>query len=212
MIPSMYPGERFNSISHLVGGVLALIGTTSLITVSALQGNPVKTITFAIYGTMLILLYVMSTLYHSLRGPAKQIFRKLDHLSVYLLIAGTYTPFAIVALGGRTGWSIFAAVWALALIGILHELFSHRGPRIIPAILALAMGWLVIFAVQPLAQYISMRGLLWVIAGGVLYSIGTVFFALSRKVRHAHAVWHIFVIFGSIAHFIAVYAYIALRK
>ena len=206
----MYRGERFNSISHCVGGVLALVGASSLITVAALQRDAMKTGSFAVYGTMLILLYVMSTLYHSFRGRTKDIFRKLDHAAVYLLIAGTYTPFTLVTLRGWIGWSLFAAIWTLAAIGIVQDLLLHKGKRIIPAIVALVMGWLVILAIGPLARAIGPYGLAWIVAGGVSYSIGTIFFALSRKLRHAHAVWHVFVMIGSFTHFIAVYAYVGL--
>lgn len=208
----MYRGELFNSISHLVGGVLALIGTTSLLTVAALQGDGRKAIAFAVYGTMLILLYVMSTLYHAFRGPVKDIFRKLDHLSVYLLIAGTYTPFALVSLRhSSSGMILLATVWTLALIGIVHDVFFHKGRRILPAIVALLMGWLVIFVFGPLSREITMTGMLWIFAGGVFYSVGTIFFALSKKWRHGHAVWHVFVMLGSLAHFVVIYAFVALR-
>ena len=208
----MYPGERFNSISHIVGGVLALIGTSSLITVAALQGSTIKTVSFAIYGTILVLLYVMSTLYHSFRGRPKEIFRKFDHASVYLLIAGTYTPFTLISLHGRLGWTLFGAIWGLAAVGILHDNFFHKGPRIIPAIIALVMGWLVVFATKPLGEAITRTGMIWLLGGGVLYSIGVIFFALSKKVRYAHPIWHVFVIFASTAHFIAVYGYVALKQ
>src|SRR5512140_1024034 len=141
----MYPGERFNSITHLVGASLALVGTIALITVSAWQQDVTKIVAFAVYGTMLILLYLMSTLYHSLQGRAKLVFRELDHASIYLLIAGTYTPLALVTLKGVAGWTIFAIIWTLAVIGIMQDLLLRLKVRVLGVIISLAMGWLIVF-------------------------------------------------------------------
>lgn len=208
----MEQGERLNSITHIVGGALAIIGTIVLIVVSAIQGDPAKIISFTIYGTTLICVYVMSALYHGLHGPSKSLFRKLDHLAIYLLIAGTYTPFTIVALRNRTGWIMFTCVWALALAGVAYEFLVRRARRTIPAIIALLMGWMAIFAIGPLARALTTAGLAWVLVGGIFYSVGTIFFALSNRMRHSHGVWHIFVILGSVAHYYAIFVYVALRS
>jgi hemolysin III len=206
----VYVGERFNSISHLIGTAAALAGTVVLIVISALQRDPVKIVSFSIYGSMLILLYLMSTLYHSFRHPGvKAIFRKLDHLSVFLLIAGTYTPLALISLDGWRGWTLFAVVWALALFGIGHDLLAHKGPRIIPPVVALIMGWLALFVLGPLVRAVSWDGMTWIIAGGIFYTVGVAFYASSKKFRHGHAVWHVFVMLGSIAHYVVMIRYVA---
>lgn len=204
----MYEGERFNSLSHLAGAILAIAGTAVLIVVSVMQRDPVKIVSFAIYGTMLILVYVASTLYHTLQGTPKAVFRKLDHLSIYLLIAGTYTPFTLAALRDDVGWILFGTVWGLAGVGIVHDLVATQKARVVPAILALIMGWLAIFALEPLAHAITPAGLAWVIAGGVLYTVGVIFYAM-RRLRYGHSIWHIFVIFGSAAHYVAIAGYVA---
>lgn len=207
----MYPGERFNSITHLVGAFLALIGTIVLIVVSARQQDVLKIVSFAVYGTMLLLLYLMSTLYHSLRGPRKLVFRKLDHAGVYLLIAGTYTPLALVTLRGVWGWTIFGIVWGLAVVGIAQDLLLQVKIRVVSVIISLAMGWLIVIAWKPLVAAMPTAGIAWIIAGGVFYTVGVGFFASSRHWAHGHAVWHVFVLLGSIAHYVALLGFIALR-
>ena len=148
----MYPGERFNSISHLVGAVLALAGMVALIVIAARQGDSWKLVSFSVYGACLLSLYTSSTLYHSLRHRAKAVFRRLDHLAIYLLIAGTYTPFALVTLRGGWGWSLFGAVWGLAAAGMAIEFLPRRGARILPVVIYVLMGWLVLIALKPLLQ------------------------------------------------------------
>lgn len=133
----MYAGERFNSISHLVGAALALIGVSVLVTLAGIQGGALRIVTFSVYGATLFLLYLVSTLYHSLRGRAKRVFKILDHDAIYPLIAGTYTPFSLLVLQGKTGWWMFGAIWTLAVIGILIDSLSHRGRRILPMIIYL---------------------------------------------------------------------------
>ncbi|HEY5610825.1 MAG TPA: hemolysin III family protein [Thermoanaerobaculia bacterium] len=204
----MDDGERFNGLSHLVGAILAIAGTAVLIVVSVMQRDPIKIVSFAIYGTMLILVYVASTLYHTLQGTPKAVFRKLDHLSIYLLIAGTYTPFTLAALRDDVGWILFGTVWGLAVVGIVHDLVATQKARVVPAILALVMGWLAIFALEPLAHAITPAGLAWVIAGGILYTVGVTFYAM-RRLRYGHSIWHVFVIFGSVAHYVAIVGYVA---
>lgn len=206
----MRRGERFNSISHLVGAVLALAGLAPLVMVAA-DGGDARTITsFSIFGTTLLLLYLASTLYHSANGPGKAVFRRLDHAAIYLLIAGTYTPFTLVALGGNLGWSLFAAVWSLAVVGVVHaSLRSHKSGMGIQVALCLAMGWIIVFALDPLLESLPEAGLAWLIAGGLSYTTGVIFFVLDDKMRHAHGVWHLFVLGGSISHYISIIGYVA---
>ena len=205
----MYHGEKFNAVTHLIGALLALSGAILLVVLSVLDGDPWKVVSVSIYGTTLVLLYSFSTLYHSLRGRAKSILRKLDHHSIYLLIAGSYTPFALVSLRGPWGWSLLGAVWALALLGIAQEIWLARGARVLSVVIYLLMGWLALVAVAPLWEALTPAGFAWLAAGGALYTAGIVFYATDHKVRHGHGVWHLFVLGGSACHFITVLLHVA---
>ncbi|MHB1199178.1 MAG: PAQR family membrane homeostasis protein TrhA [Polaromonas sp.] len=205
----MYYGERFNSITHLVGAALALAGSVLLIALAARQGDPWKIVSFSVYGAMLVALYVFSTLYHSVRGRAKDVLRKLDHCSIYLLIAGSYTPFALVSLRGGWGWSLMGVVWGLALLGIVQELWLAKGTRVLSLVIYVFMGWLALVAVLPLWQALTPAGFAWLAAGGVFYTVGIFFYATDHKLRHGHGLWHLFVLAGSISHFFAVLLYVA---
>jgi hemolysin III len=204
----MVAGERFNSITHLVGAVLALVGTTVLVTQSALQADPWKIVGFSVYGAMLFMLYLASTLYHSLRGRAKAVFKKLDHCSIYLLIAGSYTPFALVSLRGSWGWSLLGAVWGLAVLGIVQELWLARGARVLSLVIYVLMGWLALVAVVPLWQALTPAGFAWLAAGGACYTLGIGFYATDHKLRHGHGIWHLFVLAGSSCHFVTMALYV----
>jgi len=199
----MYHGERLNSITHLVGTVLAVAGAAVLIVHAALQGDPWRIASFSIFGTMLVVLYMASTLYHSVRPPLKDTFRRLDHSAIFLLIAGTYTPFALVSLRGALGWTMFAAIWAAALHGI-RRAWRRRDDRPQSPLPYALMGWLGMVAVVPLVEAIGPGGMLWLALGGLLYSAGIPFYANDERWRHAHGVWHLFVIGGSASHFTAV--------
>ena len=205
----MVAGERFNSISHLVGTVLALIGASVLITQSALQADPWKIVSFSIYGAMLFALYLASTLYHTLRGRAKAVFKKLDHCSIYLLIAGSYTPFALVSLRGPWGWSLLAAVWTLAVLGIVQEIWLARGARVLSLVIYVLMGWLSLIAVVPLWRALTPAGFAWLAAGGACYTLGIGFYVTDHKLRHGHGIWHLFVLAGSTCHFFTMALYVA---
>jgi hemolysin III len=205
----MYSGERFNSISHLVGAVLALAGIVALIVIAARQGDPWKIVSFSVYGACLFSLYASSTLYHSLRHRAKAVFRRLDHLAIYLLIAGTYTPFALVTLRGGWGWSLFGAIWGLAAAGMALEFLPRRGARILPMVIYVLMGWLVLIALKPLLQILPWAGFVWLLLGGLCYTFGIIFYSLDERLRHAHGVWHLFVLAGSISHYLAIFLYVA---
>ena len=204
----MYYGERFNAWTHLVGAILAFIGASWLIITAGLQGDPWKIISFSIYGGTLVVLYSTSTLYHSTRGQAKVIMRKLDHLSIYLLIAGSYTPFCLVSLRGPWGWSLFGVVWGLAVIGMLQEIKPRSEARVLSIIIYAVMGWIVLVAVKPLLQSLGTAGFAWLAAGGVFYTVGIIFFAFDSRFRHWHGIWHLFVIAGSLMHFVAVSLYV----
>ena len=205
----MVRGERFNSITHLVGTVLALIGAAALVT-SAAQHADARTITaVGVYGGMLVILYVSSTLYHSLVGVAKRVFHVFDHCTIYLLIAGTYTPFMLVTLRGPWGWTLFALVWTLALAGVLKDALLHGRFRWISIVLYMLMGWLVVVAIGPLRHALPAAGIAWLLVGGIAYTVGMIFFALSKRVRYTHGVWHLFVLGGSVCHYVAVYRYVA---
>lgn len=203
----MQPGERFNSISHLVGAAAALAGAAVLVVVAAADGDAWRIVSFSVYGATLFLLYLVSTLYHGLDGRAKEVFRVLDHQAIYLLIAGTYTPFTLVTLRGSVGWWLFGATWGTAVLGILLDALPLRGRRILPVIIYIAMGWLVLFALDPLLAAIPRAGFLWLLAGGLLYTSGVVFFVLDNWYPWTHGVWHLFVLAGSISHYFAVLFY-----
>lgn len=207
----MYRGELFNSITHLVGTVMAVIGTTVLITTAAMDGGGARRIAaLAIYGAMMIVLYLSSTLYHSFKGKAKQVFHVFDHCAIYLLIAGTYTPLTLVTLRGALGWTLFGIVWALAAAGVAKDVFLHGRFRAISVVLYVLMGWLVVVAFGPLRHALPMAGIWWLVVGGVVYTAGIAFFALSKHVVHMHGLWHLCVIGGSVCHYVAVFRYVAL--
>ncbi len=205
----MHYGEKFNAISHFLGAVMALAGCVWLMLVAVHTGDPWKIVSFAVYSVMLLMLYVVSTLYHSTRGVAKDVLRKFDHCMIYLLIAGTYTPFTLVTLRGMWGWSLFITVWALALLGVAQELWLNKKNRLLSMVIYLLMGWLVLAALLPLIRALSWHGFLWLAAGGVLYTAGIAFYATDHKVRHGHGVWHLFVLAGSCCHYCAVLFYVA---
>lgn len=192
-----------------MGTVLALAGTVALLILAVRQADPWKIVSFSLYGASLFLLYVVSTLYHSLRNRAKAVFRKLDHLAIYVLIAGTYTPFALVTLRGGWGWSLFGIIWGLAVVGMGIELLPRRGSRILPMVIYLLMGWLVLIALKPLLQALPIIGFVWLVAGGLCYTLGMIFYGLDTRLRHAHGVWHLFVLAGSVSHYIAIFFYVA---
>lgn len=204
----MYYGEKFNALTHLVGAILALAGAIVLVVLAALGGDPWKVVSLSIYGLTLVLLYSFSVLYHSLRGRAKSIFRELDHQSIYLLIAGSYTPFCLVTLRGLWGWSLLGVVWGLAVLGSLQELRPRSEARILSVVIYLVMGWVALVALVPLLQALGPDGFAWVAAGGLFYTIGIVFYALDTRLTHAHGVWHLFVIAGSASHYVAILRYV----
>lgn len=205
----MYKGERFNSISHLIGAVAALVGLVIVVVVAARQGDPWKIVSFSVYGVTLFSLYTISTLYHSLRGRAKRIFRKLDHLSIYFLIAGTYTPFTLVTLRGAWGWTIFGIIWGLTALGLALEALPQKGNRILSVGVYVLMGWMVVVALEPLLRALPLAGFGWLLLGGICYTGGLAFYLFDEKVPHFHGIWHLFVLAGSVCHYFTILGYVA---
>jgi hemolysin III len=204
----MYRSELFNSISHLVGAAFALAGMTLLITLAAIGGDAWKIVSFAIYGTTLFILYLISTLYHSFRGRVKAVFQILDHQAIYLLIAGTYTPFTLISIRGTLGWWFFGAIWGMAVIGIVLDAVHPGGKRILPMIIYIVMGWMIVFALDPLLASLPSEGFQWLFAGGIIYTVGVAFFILDHWYPWAHGVWHLFVLGGSACHYFTILFFI----
>jgi hemolysin III len=204
----MYYGEKFNAWSHLIGAILASIGAVWLLVIAIFTGDEWKIVSIAVYGMALVLLYSASTVYHSVQGRKKAIMQKVDHFSIYLLIAGSYTPFCLVTLRGPWGWTLFGIVWGLAIIGILQEIKPRTEARILSIVIYAVMGWIVLVAVKPFMAALGTAGFLWLAGGGILYTVGIIFFALDHRLRHAHGIWHLFVIAGSLLHFVAIAFYV----
>ena len=200
--------ELASSIVHGLGIVLSIAGLAALVAVSVRYGDAGDVIASAVYGATLVLLYTASTLYHAVPVPAaKPVLRTLDHIAIYLLIAGTYTPFTLIALPGRWGWSLFAAVWTLAVIGSVLELGWFRRYRRLSVLLYVGMGWIGMVAFRPLLAHLQLGGMALLIAGGVAYTLGVPFY-LWRKLPYHHSVWHGFVLAGSVRHYLAVLLYV----
>ena len=206
--PPLFYGEKFNALTHVVGAVLALAGAIVLVVLAAIGGDPWKLVGVSIYGVTLVSLYSISGLYHSLRGRPKNVLRELDHQSIYWLIAGSYTAFCVVTLRGPWGWSLLGTVWGLALLGGLQELRARDGARILSVVIYLLMGWVVVVALVPLRQALAPAGFAWLVAGGLFYTVGIVFYALDTRLRHAHGVWHLFVLAGSACHYYAILRFV----
>lgn len=195
--------ELANALTHGVGAIAALAGGSVLVTLAAVRGDGWQLAGAIVFGTCLLLLYLASTLYHATRHPAaKARLKVFDHCAIYLLIAGTYTPFTLIDLRGPLGWGLFAAIWTLALAGIVFKLFFTGRFKRTSTALYVAMGWLAVVAIRPLVQALDATTLLWLLAGGVAYTLGTVFYL--RPSRFSHAVWHLFCVAGSVCHYVAV--------
>ncbi|GAB1805236.1 PAQR family membrane homeostasis protein TrhA [Priestia megaterium] len=200
--------EIANAITHGVGAVLSIVGLTLLIVLSSLEGTPCHVISFTIYGVTMLLLYVSSTLVHSFpEGKVKDLFEIFDHSSIYLFIAGTYTPFLFIAVKGTTGWTLFGIVWGIALAGIVFKAFFVKKFLFISTILYVFMGWMIVFAWDSLTQNIAHQGIVLLVVGGVLYTIGAVFYVW-RGFRFHHMIWHMFVLGGTVLHFLAIILYV----
>lgn len=196
--------EVANAITHGVGALLAIAALVVLVVLSAMKGTVWHVVSFSIFGATLVLLYFASTLYHSLTFTrARGLFHKFDHISIYLLIAGTYTPFCLTALRGWVGWTVFGIVWTCAIIGAVIKAISIGSKVRLSTILYVMMGWVILIAIKPLYEAMTFNGFMFLIAGGVSYTLGTFFF-LRDQVKYNHSVWHVFVLGGSVLHFFAV--------
>jgi len=200
--------EVMNAVTHGIGTLLAVAGLVLLTVFAYLYGTIWHVVSFSIYGTTLVLLYLASTLYHSFTNERlKYIFKILDHSAIYLLIAGTYTPFTLVPLHGVLGWTVFGLVWGLAILGIALKVFFVGRFKVISTLCYILMGWFIIIAIEPLIATVATLGIMWLIIGGLFYTLGSVFY-LWNKLPYNHAIWHMFVLAGSISHFIAVFFYV----
>lgn len=200
--------ELANAITHGVGVLLSIAALVLLIVYSSIYGGPAHVISFTIYGVTLLLMYTCSTLVHSFpKGKAKNIFEILDHSAIYLFIAGTYTPIMVIVVEGPKGWVLLSLVWGLAVGGIIFKAFFVKRFIIISTLVYILMGWMVVFALEPIAAAIPVGGLVLLITGGVLYTVGTIFY-IWRKFYYHHAVWHLFVLLASVAHFFSILVYL----
>ncbi|MGG4341692.1 PAQR family membrane homeostasis protein TrhA [Paenibacillus lautus] len=200
--------EIANAITHGIGAALSVAALVLLIVFSSLKGNAWHVVSFTIYGSTMLLLYLSSTLVHGLRdGKAKDFFEFMDHSSIYLFIAGTYTPFLLVAIRGTLGWSLFGIVWGIALFGVVFKAFFVKKFLFLSTIFYIAMGWLIVIAWNPLTAVVAPQGMNLLAIGGVLYTLGTIFYVW-RGFPYHHAIWHLFVLAGSILHFFAILIYL----
>ncbi len=201
--------ELANSITHGVAALLAVIATPVLIVGAVQKGGALNIVSSSIFGVSLFMLYLASAICHALKpGKAKRVFEILDHCAIYILIAGTYTPFLLVSLGGAWGWSLFGVIWGLAVFGILFKsIYGIRYP-LASNLLYLVMGWIIVIAIKPMIAAVPQAGLFWLLAGGLAYTFGIVFFVLDSRWKFAHFIWHVFVVLGSACHFVAVFWYL----
>lgn len=204
--------EIANAITHGIGAFLSIVALTLLVAIAALWGNGWHLASAIVYGVTMFLLYIASTLYHAItHEKARHVLKVIDHAGIYLLIAGTYTPFTLVTIRNDGGWWLFGVVWGLAAVGIALEAYWVYRPKWVSAVVYLGMGWLAIFAIRPIVDNLEPTGVWLLVGGGLAYSLGTIFYVLKR-VKFMHAVWHLWVLAGSALHFIAVMLYVFPRR
>ena len=200
--------ERLNVVSHAIGLLLSVVGLILLIIKAGQLSATALKVSYWIFGSSMIILYTASTLYHSVKErKLRYRLNILDHASIYILIAGTYTPFSLVTLEGTVGWIIFSVVWALAITGVILKLFFTGKFQTLSTIMYVAMGWIIVFAVKPLINNLSQDGLIWLFSGGISYTIGAIIFSIDR-LKYNHAIFHLFVLFGTFCHFLAIYYHV----
>ncbi len=203
--------EILNSITGGIGLLLSVAGLSVLVVFASLYGTVWHVVSCSIYGATLVLLYGATTLYHSIPHPtAKRVLQVIDHISIYLLIAGTYTPFALVTLRGGWGWTLFGLAWGLCFFGILFKVVFATRYDFLSTVLYVAMGWLVLIAIKPVMAALPSEGLMMILVGGLAYTFGVVFYLLDRRIPYFHAVWHLFVLAGSALHYFAVMYFVVL--
>ena len=204
--------EKTNIISHAVGFFLGIIALVLMVVRASLYGNAWHIVGVSIFGASLVCLYAASTIYHSSKDPKiRARLRVLDHATIYVLIAGTYTPFALVTLNGWVGWVIFGVTWGMALTGIILKLFFTGRYNLLSTLMYVFMGWIVIFAIKPLINNLSADGLFWLMAGGVAYTVGAILYGI-KQIKFNHAIFHLFVLLGIFCHFVSVYSYVLPAK
>ena len=210
LLPKYTLGEEItNAITHGIGCLLSIAALVLCVVFSAIHHNPYAVVSSAIYGSTSIILYIISTLYHSLKvNNAKRVFRIIDHCSIYLLIAGTYTPFALVALPKTFGWIIFGVEWACAIIGIVLNAIDLKKFKVFSMILYLIMGWMIIFSFEELLASIDIAGIYMMLVGGVLYTVGAIIYGFGKKIRYMHSIFHMFVLAASILFFFSIFLYV----
>jgi hemolysin III len=200
--------EKINIVSHAIGLVLSIVALVFLDVRAIQYGNAWHIVSFSIFGFSLILLYAASTYYHSAKSPELRSRLKIfDHASIYVLIAGTYTPYTLVTLNGTTGWVLFGISWGMALTGIILKLFFTGRYDLISTIMYISMGWVIVFAIKPLIQHLPLKGIFWLFAGGISYTMGAVLYSIN-KIKLNHAIFHVFVLVGSFCHFMSVFFYV----
>jgi hemolysin III len=198
--------DRANSFTHAVGTGMGLAGLVVLVVFASVLGDPWKIVSVSIFGATLVLLYATSSLYHATNRPElRKLLRIFDHVSIHLLIAGTYTPFLLVNLRGRTGWTVFGIIWGLAVAGIIKDVFLTGRFKLVSTLLYLAMGWTILAVISPLSRALPPVAMVLLLVGGLSYSLGAAFYMLDKKLPFGHAVWHLFVLGGSVCHFLSVY-------
>ena len=202
--PHHFREELWNALTHGLGAVAAFAASAVLITLAAIWGTPWQLASAIVFSSSLLLLYIASTLYHAIPNQtAKARLKIFDHCAIFVLIAGTYTPFTLIGLRDHGGWWLFAAIWTLAVIGVVFKLFFTGRFKGLSTLIYIGMGWLAIFAIKPMMAEIDATTLTWLFAGGIAYTAGTIFY-MSRRIPYAHAIWHVFVLAGSVCHFVAV--------
>ncbi|SDB82712.1 PAQR family membrane homeostasis protein TrhA [Shouchella lonarensis] len=200
--------EVANAITHGIGALFSVVALTLLVIQSSLYGTGWHVVSFTIYGVTMLLLYISSTMVHSLRpGKAKDVFEIFDHAAIYLFIAGTYTPILLVVVGGALGWTLFTIVWGLAVVGVVFKVWFAKRFVILSTLFYLLMGWLAIFAFGPIRESLPSVGLWLLVSGGIVYSLGTIFY-MWRWFLYHHAIWHMFVVAGSVCHFLLIIRYV----
>jgi len=200
--------EMINIYSHVVGLILSILALVFLVIHASALGNVLHLVSFSVFGVSLVVLYGASVLYHSAKEPAlRRRLRVFDHISIYILIAGSYTPFTLVTLKGETGWILFGVAWGIALSGIILKLFFTGKYKVVSTSMYLALGWMVMFAIKPLLENLSADGVFWLVAGGLAYTVGAILYAIP-KIKFNHAIFHLFVLMGSFSHYMAVYFYV----
>ncbi len=201
--------EVANVLTHSIGIALGIAGLAILVVFASMKGDPWKIVSFSIYGASIIILYSTSTVYHAIKNiTLKKIFQIIDHSSIFILIAGTYTPFVLVNMRGPWGWSLFGVIWGLAIAGIIIKTALGTGGDKLSTVIYLAMGWIIVVAFKKMIASIPLMGIIWLVIGGLCYSLGTIFFLLDNKLPFNHSIWHLFVLAGSVTHFFGIFFYV----